>query len=83
MNDEDLFAAYESPLAEGRELKYLLTGKLRGEMLSPLAEGRELKSPCHITVACGQKSPLAEGRELKFNRRKSRQSKCVAPRGGA
>ena len=33
----------ESPLAEGRELKFRLVGEKLRQNVSPLAEGRELK----------------------------------------
>ena len=54
-----------SPLAEGRELKYLCQPIVNHIYTSPLAEGRELKCLCIKTVYNELLSPLAEGRELK------------------
>ena len=55
-----------SPLAEGRELKYLFGRHGALPHGSPLAEGRELKCARFLFVNSGYLSPLAEGRELKF-----------------
>ena len=73
-----------SPLAEGRELKYLDFDAECLRLQSPLAEGRELKWRRQRQKEQRQKSPLAEGRELKFLA--VQRTACpvlVAPRGGA
>ena len=73
-----------SPLAEGRELKYVkrFLEVLHG--LSPLAEGRELKFRGLSFRPRRLRSPLAEGRELKFRRLvRHGVEVAVAPRGGA
>ena len=59
-------AATESPLAEGRELKYCNYFPLSLHPQSPLAEGRELKFVPIFSSAEEAVSPLAEGRELKY-----------------
>ena len=79
-----LIARATSPLAEGRELKYIWSNTNNLEVGSPLAEGRELKLAYQIFVVFPLMSPLAEGRELKF----AIIYLCVlqiavAPRGGA
>ena len=74
----------KSPLAEGRELKFRLSGRLHLVDKSPLAEGRELKSDCSRERNRPRWSPLAEGRELKYDRLDVRpREQLVAPRGGA
>ena len=57
---------HKSPLAEGRELKFILSSWSVVVAASPLAEGRELKlcTPCAYFPR--RRSPLAEGRELKW-----------------
>ena len=55
-----------SPLAEGRELKFITMKKFVSVLLSPLAEGRELKFQCFREKNLLPASPLAEGRELKY-----------------
>ena len=56
-----------SPLAEGRELKFIYAAIMSAVAMSPLAEGRELKYLFH-RLLCYYfiRSPLAEGRELKY-----------------
>ena len=54
-----------SPLAEGRELKYVGHQRRDFRLWSPLAEGRELKFVASLANAGSTRSPLAEGRELK------------------
>ena len=58
-------AAGASPLAEGRELKYIYALRRRNFQPSPLAEGRELKYLNAFRPVVDFLSPLAEGRELK------------------
>ena len=55
-----------SPLAEGRELKFVDALPLPPRPASPLAEGRELKFCAGRHDMPVGESPLAEGRELKF-----------------
>ena len=73
-----------SPLAEGRELKFVLRALFYNLNKSPLAEGRELKLTVRRRASYCSGSPLAEGRELKSL---IRPHNCliivVAPRGGA
>ena len=74
----------ESPLAEGRELKYLQKLASNKPRRSPLAEGRELKYHSADTPADDITSPLAEGRELKYEESMyAGLPGTVAPRGGA
>ena len=73
-----------SPLAEGRELKYVLLHEDLRHVASPLAEGRELKSACAAEQTRKRASPLAEGRELKYPPNHAASASApVAPRGGA
>ena len=68
-----------SPLAEGRELKWLLPVPMSMYIASPLAEGRELK--WNVARLGGQTnlSPLAEGRELKFAAAPKTRSRASRP----
>ena len=60
----------ESPLAEGRELKYPWRNCIPSHLSSPLAEGRELKCDgVKLLRSTLTGSPLAEGRELKSQKR--------------
>ena len=61
-----------SPLAEGRELKWLVGWSAGRLMVSPLAEGRELKLQVEQRFSKRKPSPLAEGRELKCCQANSR-----------
>ena len=74
----------ESPLAEGRELKYASGAKSSCDASSPLAEGRELKYNLVPHYHGLVQSPLAEGRELKLRSTSAvAMTAHVAPRGGA
>ena len=73
-----------SPLAEGRELKFVVRHYAHVHGPSPLAEGRELKLGVVLHMRDLLESPLAEGRELKsVQRRDADPHGIVAPRGGA
>ena len=73
-----------SPLAEGRELKYIIHTTSPCDRTSPLAEGRELKSFAQNVGQNYIASPLAKGRELKYKSNSTNIREVeVAPRGGA
>ena len=56
----------ESPLSQGRELKYLLIVGHLAAAGSPLSQGRELKSSPGRIPPRPAGSPLSQGRELKY-----------------
>ena len=74
----------KSPLAEGRELKFVRELIRQYRVESPLAEGRELKYDFVVNPPIADASPLAEGRELKCQLDSPAIiDAAVAPRGGA
>ena len=73
----------ESPLTQGRELKFFCAGTRHGAWPSPLTQGRELKYTQDNPVRNCLPSPLTQGRELKFVPAVKPKFLYVAPHAGA